>query len=852
MNIKNKLFIFLLFIVLIGSVSFISAVSTDSMDNIGSDVVSNDEFISLSSDEQAGTVDESVLSAQKEINNLSVNNDENSMGVTNQETNMYLEDIRTSTSDEYYEFVNYLITQKGFKFNTKSTDDGYTIYSTSNYQSKLYDGENYVLPAGTQYFISKDRISYVLDEYYLDVYYFKNNDVYIDELYLGWLKNVENYHYVRELNNFVTISSSQSSSQISSSDLPSAYDLRNVNGKSYVTPVKDQKNSGNCWAFASIAALESFLLKTEGELYDFSTNYDFSENNLKNVMSSIGRQGVSIFSVNSGGRIAMSLAYFLRWSGPISEELDKYITDNNGYVVSNTSIEFNNSEKHVQGIKYIHARNDSKDNDEIKRAIMEYGGVVTTIKIIQSYPFLYGANYYFGGSINGTDHAVCIVGWDDNYDRTKFGKDNMPPENGAFIVKNSWGSNSGDNGYYYVSYFDTSLARFSNFEINNAAGYVFTSVQDKSNYNINYHYTPFGTTYWFNSTYKSVKYRNNWVASSKELLRACGVYVDGPVNCSIEVFVNNDVEPVVKQEIQLDYAGFHTINFDNPAKLTKGQKFSIQVTLNSLNYIFFPLEHSMLVNYNGKIVYIYDGSSSHLGESEIFENGMWKDITTKYFNANLCINAYTDYYYPISTRFDVSDLTINAGENKNLVATLYDKYDNKIKNTQITVSINGGTSVVITNDNGQISFNCAMGVGVYTFNFNFNGNEDYAGVNKTITVTVNQVIVQVIPQPQPQLPVSSPTTNIPTSNPVMLTVKISKANPTYNEKITASLNKNVNLKGTVTGNSKTLSINFENGKCNKFELSKFNLKKGKSYKFNFKCSNTNYQVSQTIAITTKK
>ena len=71
MNIKNKLFIFLLFIVLIGSVSFISAVSTDSMDNIGSDVVSNDEFISLSSDEQAGTVDESVLSAQKEINNLS-------------------------------------------------------------------------------------------------------------------------------------------------------------------------------------------------------------------------------------------------------------------------------------------------------------------------------------------------------------------------------------------------------------------------------------------------------------------------------------------------------------------------------------------------------------------------------------------------------------------------------------------------------------------------------------------------------------------------------------------------------------------------------------------------------------
>ena len=66
-----------------------------------------------------------------------------------------------------------------------------------------------------------------------------------------------------------------------------------------------------------------------------------------------------------------------------------------------------------------------------------------------------------------------------------------------------------------------------------------------------------------------------------------------------------------------------------------------------------------------------------------------------------------------------------------------------------------------------------------------------------------------------------------------------------------SLNKNVNLKGTVTGNSNTLSINFANGEY-KLPLSKFNLKKGKSYKFNFKCSNANYQVSQTIVITIKK
>ena len=289
---KRNILIILLSMILICCAGTVCAADSNNTVDIVSDVDSKEEYISVSDNEQADNVDESVLSTQNEksCRNFNVTSDneilsvsnEDSLGVTTQETNQYLNDIKTSTSDEFYKFVDYLIKQKGFKFNAKNSNDGYTIYSSSNYQSKLYDGENYVLSAGTQYFISKDRLSYVLDEYYPDVLYFKNNDVYVDELYLGWLKNVENYHInVDELNNIVTISSSQSSSQSTSSNLPPAYDLRNVDGKNYVTPVKNQFKGGNCWAFASIAALESFLLKTEGKTYDFSTNYDFSENNLK-------------------------------------------------------------------------------------------------------------------------------------------------------------------------------------------------------------------------------------------------------------------------------------------------------------------------------------------------------------------------------------------------------------------------------------------------------------------------------------------------------------------------------------------------------------------------------------------
>lgn len=329
------------------------------------------------------TVDDEILSA----------GNEDSLSVTDQETNQYLNDIKVSTSDEFYKFVDYLIKQKGFKFNIKSSNDGYSIYSNSKYSCKLYDGENYVLPAGTQYFISKNRMSYVLDEYYPDMLYSQDDNTYVDELYLGWLKWVENYHfklnieegdafYVNSdngmfdrmnivINGATTINTNPITTPIG--NLPKVYDLRNVNGQNYVTSVKDQANASTCWIFSTIAALESHLLKTESKTYDFSTEYDFSENNLKNVMSSIGRQGINR-TVIGGGDSNFALSYLLRWSGPILEKFDKYELDGLN-PVNNIPIEFNNSAKHIQGVKYIHKRDNATDNNEIKRAIMDYGGL---------------------------------------------------------------------------------------------------------------------------------------------------------------------------------------------------------------------------------------------------------------------------------------------------------------------------------------------------------------------------------------------------------------------------------------------------------------------------------------------
>ena len=56
------------------------------------------------------------------------------------------------------------------------------------------------------------------------------------------------------------------------------------------------------------------------------------------------------------------------------------------------------------------------------------------------------------------NHEVAIVGWDDNYSRTNF-RNYASIGDGAWIVKNSWGSNWADNGYFYVSYYDVNFLR---------------------------------------------------------------------------------------------------------------------------------------------------------------------------------------------------------------------------------------------------------------------------------------------------------------------------------------------------------------------------------------------------------
>ena len=122
--------------------------------------------------------------------------------------------------------------------------------------------------------------------------------------------------------------------------------------------------------------------------------------------------------------------------------------------------------------------------DQIKAELTAGHGVSVDIKVNENTFNRETWAHYYDGYMGTTPHGVCIVGWDDDYPASNFNK--TPPGNGAWIVKNSWGSqtdlipdglvapdgttkdaNAGDwgivdenglhTGYFYLSYYDLGI-----------------------------------------------------------------------------------------------------------------------------------------------------------------------------------------------------------------------------------------------------------------------------------------------------------------------------------------------------------------------------------------------------------
>lgn len=395
-----------------------------------------------------------------------------------------------------------------------------------------------------------------------------------------------------------------------SEDLPSRYDLRDYN---LTTPVKNQ-GANDCWAFTTMAVLESYLLKNWNE------TFDLSEINLRNIMSKTGINGSEWDPIKDGGNDVLALAYLLRWSGAVNETVDPYISSN---IYSNIY----DSIVHVQDVIYIPLRLNYTDNDQIKYAIMKYGAVWTEMHASG----VAKLNTYSTESLD-SDHAVTIVGWDDNYSASKF--DITPPGNGAFIVRNSWGSGWGDNGYFYVSYYDASFAGFA--ANSKFSGFVFSNVENVNNYNSIYYYDSYG------NDYKAAGYlsdtawfANQFTANDKEILSAFGIYTYGDSNYTTNIYINDKL--VYTQEGIIYNAGYHTIRLNKTLLLNQNDIFRIEVKLITPNCSYPIAIEAYLAN--------FVNATANPNESFVSKDGEnWTDLTSILSRANVCIKAYTVNY----------------------------------------------------------------------------------------------------------------------------------------------------------------------------------------------------------------
>ena len=392
----------------------------------------------------------------------------------------------------------------------------------------------------------------------------------------------------------------------SKASLPATYDLRTT-GR--LSPVKNQLPYGTCWAHATMGALESRLLPAQA--------WDFSENNLANL------HGFDL-DFNDGGGNLISIACLARWTGPVTESQDPYPNPGLSPVGLPSCL-------HLQEAFLVSSRHSALDNDDLKQAVIDYGGVyVCMFWANDAYNDTYKSYYYTG--TNNDNHAVVMVGWDDNFPANNF---NTPaPGNGAFIIKNSFGTNWADHGYFYASYYDLKMA---------PGGCTVFGAESVTNYSGVYQYDPFG---WVTS----VRYTdetwgaNIFTATSACALRAVSFYTP-EYDSDYEIWIYRNVtenQPssgllALHQTGTFTHQGYYTVRLNTPVGLAVGVRFS--VVLN------FP---GTTATYPIRIEYACSNYSSAAtaspGQSFFGPDGdNWEDLTDYIASANVCLKAFTGW-----------------------------------------------------------------------------------------------------------------------------------------------------------------------------------------------------------------
>lgn len=495
--------------------------------------------------------------------------------------------------------------------------------------------------------------------------------------------------------------------------------------------VKDQKNTMECWAFSTTSIIESNIQKNTNQKspelsprhIDYASTKTFLDGTNTNTYDR---------ELKSGGNSMIAMGYCTSGKGPVLEsdmpfkdeeekvtlseiqnknvitKIDEYLIfptvlkeyESNGNVLyTNGEISSNKVYYNEDDIKAI--REKIKDHIIQNGAITAYtyAGQVDAIKYFNIDKVRNGEaeySYYCNDTNAIPDHAVTIVGWDDNYSRENFASDYMPKNNGAYIVLNSYGEDKYNQGYYYISY-DDFLIEYS------LCGIVKTSDVEYDNI---YQHDYLGYSYMYNSTMSDLFIANVFdkkTSNLKENITEISFVTNKTTN--IKLYINSKDDDIAKSELVEDLgavsAGYHTYKLKTPIEIT-GNKFAIGLKYSS-DGVTIPME----LNYksNGKGSNYWNTAKSNFGESFLSLDGNnWYDINLLFKDTNFCIKAFTEYEEE-NKEIKATNVSINSNQkiemnvNDELVLTAVVTPENT---TNKEITWESSDSKIITVNNGKI------------------------------------------------------------------------------------------------------------------------------------------------------